>query len=231
MPTLLLIRHGENDFVGKKLAGRMPGVHLNEHGRKQAEMVKEALCKAPLKAIYSSPMERAVETAQPLAAALGLEVQIRPGLIELDYGRFQGRTFKQLRRTKLWKDVQGNPVIVRFPDGESFIEAQQRVTAELEAIVALHSEDDVVACFTHGDVIRLTVAHYLQMPLNAYQSLAANTVSITVLVRVKDQVFLPHINQVSGFEIKLPEKKEKKETEAAQNPDGRPPLAEGQSQT
>jgi broad specificity phosphatase PhoE len=231
MPTLLLIRHGENDFVGKKLAGRMPGVHLNEHGRKQAEMVKEALCKAPLKAIYSSPMERAVETAQPLAAALGLEVQIRPGLIELDYGKFQGRTFKQLRRTKLWKDVQGNPVIVRFPNGESFIEAQQRVTAELEAIVALHGEEDVVACFTHGDVIRLTVARYLQMPLNAYQSLAANTVSITVLVRVKDQVFLPHINLVSGFEIKLPEKKEKKESEATNEADPQPPLAEGQSQT
>ncbi len=217
MPTLLLIRHGENDFVGRKLAGRLPGVHLNEHGRQQAEMVAQALCKAPLKAIYSSPMERAVETAQPLAAALGLDVQLRPGLIELDYGRFQGRTFKQLRRTKLWKDVQGNPIVVRFPDGESFIEAQQRVAAELEAIIALHAEDEVVACFTHGDIIRLTVAHYLQMPLNAYQRLAANTASITVLVRVKDQVFIPHINQVSGFEIKIPEKKDKKE---AQEPGG-----------
>jgi probable phosphomutase (TIGR03848 family) len=227
MATLLLIRHGENDLVGKKLAGRLPEVHLNEHGRKQAEGVAQALCKAPIKAIYSSPMERAVETAQPLAEALKLEVQLRRGLIEIDYGRFQGKTFKQLRRTKLWKDVQGNPVVVRFPDGESFIEAQQRVAAELEAIVALHGEEDLVACFTHGDVIRLAVAHYLQMPLNAYQRLAANTTSITVLVRVKDEVFLPHINQVAGFEIKAPEKKEKAEKKALQ---AETPLAEGQSQ-
>jgi len=210
MATLLLIRHGENDLVGRKLAGRTPGVHLNENGRKQAGAVAQALGKAPIKAIYSSPMERAVETAQPLAAALGLEVQLRPELIELDYGRFQGRTFKQLQRAKLWKEVLNNPAGVRFPDGESFIEAQQRVTNELEAIAALHTDEEIVACFTHADVVRLSIAHYLQMPINAFQRLAINTTSVTVVVRVKDQVFVPHINQVAGFEIKMPEKKDEK---------------------
>jgi probable phosphomutase (TIGR03848 family) len=210
MATLLLIRHGENDLVGRKLAGRTPGVHLNENGRKQAGAVAEALGKAPIKAIYSSPMERAVETAQPLAKALGLEVQLRPGLIEMDYGRFQGRTFKQLQRAKLWKEVLNNPAEVRFPDGESFIEAQQRVTNDLEAIAALHSDEEIVACFTHADVVRLSIAHYLQMPINAFQRLMVNTTSVTVVVRVKDQVFVPHINQVAGFEIKMPEKKDEK---------------------
>jgi probable phosphoglycerate mutase len=207
MPTLLLIRHGENDTVGKRLAGRTPGVHLNKKGQEQAEALIPVLEKAPLKAIYSSPMERAVETAQPLAAALGVEVQIRPGLIEIDYGSFRWKTLKQLRHMKLWKDVLGNPASVRFPGGESFVEAQARVAQELEAIAALHAEEDLVACFTHADVIRLAVAHYLQMPLNAYSRLNASTTSVTVLVRVKDQVFVPHINQVAGFEIKMPEKK------------------------
>ena len=120
MPTLLLIRHGDNEFIARnKLAGRLPGVHLNEKGRQQAEVLAQLLLKAPLRAIYSSPMERAVETAQPLAAALGLEVQIRPQLIELNYGNWQGRTFKQLARIKLWKEVQNNPVGVRFPGGET----------------------------------------------------------------------------------------------------------------
>ena len=210
MTTLLLIRHGENDTVGRKLAGRTPEIHLNENGRKQADAVAQALGKAPIKAIYSSPMERAVETAQPLAEALGLEIQIRPQLIELDYGRFRGRTFKQLARAKLWKEVLKNPSEGRFPDGESFSEAQQRVTEDLEAISALHGDDEIVACFTHADVVRLSVAHYLQMPLNVFQRLAINTTSVTVIVRVKDQVFVPHINQVAGFEIKMPEKKAEK---------------------
>lgn len=207
MPTLLLIRHGDNDTVGKRLAGRTPGVHLNQKGQEQAEALVPVLSKAPLKAIYSSPMERAVETARPLAAALGLDVQIRSGLIEIDYGSFRWKTIKQLRRMKLWKDVLGNPAGVRFPGGESFVEAQARVADELEAVAALHAEEDLVAIFTHADVIRLAVAHYLQMPLNAYSRLNANTTSITVVVRVKDQVFVPHINQVAGFEIQMPEKK------------------------
>ncbi len=210
MTTLLLIRHGENDMVGRKLAGRTPGVHLNENGRKQAAAVAQMLSKAPIKAIYSSPMERAIETAQPTAEALGLVMQLRPGLIEMDFGRFQGRTFKQLQRAKLWKEVLKNPAEGRFPDGESFIEAQQRIIDDLEAIVALHADEEIVACFTHADVVRLSVTHYLQMPINAFQRLTVNPSSITVIVRVKDQAFVPHINQVAGFEIKMPEKKEEK---------------------
>ncbi len=176
MPTLLLIRHGDNEFIARnRLAGRLPGVHLNEKGRQQAQTLAQLLGQTPLSAIYSSPMERAVETAQPLAAALGLEVQIRPQLIELNYGSWQGRSFKQLARIKLWKEVHDNPVGVRFPGGESFVEVQQRVSGELDAIAALHGDDELVACFSHGDVIRLAVAHYLQMPLNAYQRLAIQT--------------------------------------------------------
>jgi probable phosphomutase (TIGR03848 family) len=218
MPTLLLIRHGENDFVVRgKLAGRLPGVYLNEKGRQQAAALALLLANAPLKAIYSSPMERAVETAQPLAAALGLEVQIRPQLIELNYGSWQGRSFKQLVRIKLWKMVHDDPFSVCFPNGECFVEVQQRVSTELEAIAALHGDDEVVACFTHGDIIRLAVAHYLQMPLNAYHRLSVQTCSITMLIRNKDYVGVPHINQVAGFEIKAPppKKEEKKEPAAA----------------
>lgn len=207
MPTLLLIRHGDNEFIARnRLAGRLPGVHLNEKGRQQAQNLAQLLAQTPLSAIYSSPMERAVETAQPLAAALGLAVQIRPQLIELNYGTWQGRTFKQLARIKLWKEVHDNPVGVRFPGGESFVEVQQRVSDELDAIAALHGDDELVACFSHGDVIRLAVAHYLQMPLNAYHRLAVHTASITVLIHTKERVLLPHINQVAGFEIKPPKK-------------------------
>ncbi len=98
MTTVLLIRHGENNMVGKRLAGRLPGVHLNKKGREQAEQLAEVLCKAPIKAIYSSPLERAVETAEPLAKLLNLEILPAPGLVELAYGDWQGKTLKQFGR-------------------------------------------------------------------------------------------------------------------------------------
>ena len=83
MPLLLLIRHGENEYVKTgKMAGRAPGVHLNERGRKQAAELAEALKQVPLKAIYSSPLERALETAEPLAEGHKLEIQLRPELLE-----------------------------------------------------------------------------------------------------------------------------------------------------
>lgn len=200
MPVFLLIRHGENDFVGKRLAGHLPGVHLNEKGRQQAALIAQSLSKAPIKAIYSSPLERAVETAAPLAQALNLPVNIRPGLIEIDFGRWQGKTGKQMRRLKLWKVVQDNPSQMRFPDGESFVEAQQRLYQEIDAIKGLHEEHDLVACFSHSDAISLLVTHYLGLPLDNFQRLSVGTASMSVLFLGKEGH--PHLGPIGqAFEI------------------------------
>ncbi len=203
MTTVLLIRHGENNMVGKRLAGRLPGVHLNKKGREQAEQLAEVLCKAPIKAIYSSPLERAVETAEPLAKLLNLEILPAPGLVELAYGDWQGKTLKQLGRRKLWKVVQEKPSEMRFPNGESFVEVRDRVVAEIERIAAAHEENDLVATFSHGDIVRLAVAHFLGMPLDLFQRLAANPASISVIhFNAKGKPFIAHVNQVLSFEFK-----------------------------
>jgi probable phosphoglycerate mutase len=184
------------------LAGRTPGVHLNESGRQQAYTLAATLAAAPIKAIYSSPMERALETARPLAELKGLEVQQAQGLIEMDYGQWQGRTFKQLQRLKLWKLLMKDPAQVRFPVGESIFEAQERAHLELEKIAAGLAEKDLVACFTHGDIIRLVAAYYLEMPLHAYHRLSAQTASISILNLDKEnRAHLFNINQVNGFKF------------------------------
>lgn len=206
MTTVLLIRHGENSMVGKRLAGRLPDIHLNDRGKQQAEQIAQALSRAPVKAIYSSPLERAVETAGPLARALGLPIQYAPGLIELDFGAWQGKTLKQLSRLRLWKVVQNQPSAMCFPEGESFIEAQNRAVAEVERIAAAHEDQELVACFSHSDVIRLLVAHYLAIPLDEFQRVASNTASISVVVigkKGRPQVL--HVNQVLSLEF--PEEK------------------------
>lgn len=207
MTTLLLIRHGENSMVGKRLAGRLPAVHLNDKGKQQADALAQALKSAPIKAIYSSPLERAVETAQPLANELQLAVQIAPGLIELAYGDWQGKTLKQLARYKLWKVVQEQPEQMRFPNGESFVEVQQRAVAEVERIVAQHEEHDLVACFSHGDIIRLLAAHFLGVPLNLFQRVSADTASITVVhIDKKGRPHVSHLNQVLQIAFHQPPK-------------------------
>lgn len=183
MPLILLIRHGENEYVKKgRLAGRLAGVHLNEHGQEQAARLAEKLGDAPLKAVYSSPLERAVETASPLAAALGLEVSIRPGLLETDFGDWTDKTLKSLRRRKLWKIVQGAPSRMRFPEGESFAECQVRIVNELETLADLHRENDLLACVFHSDPIKLAVAYYLGISLDHFQRLNISPASLTGLV-------------------------------------------------
>ena len=112
MPLLLLIRHGENDFTKKhKLAGYTPNVHLNERGLSQAQALGDALKEVPIKAIYSSPLERARDTAAPIAAARKLEVQVERGLLETNVGKWQGRSLAALR---LQSAVQSH---LRFRNG------------------------------------------------------------------------------------------------------------------
>ena len=182
MPVILLIRHGENDYVKtNRLAGRLPGVHLNEKGQKQAQALAEHLKEAPIKAVYSSPLERALETAAPIAQALGLEVQLRPGLTEVNIGEWQDQRIKALTRTKLWKLVQRAPSRMHFPGGEMFADAQYRICQDLDAIARGHDPKDMLVCVSHSDPIKLAVAFFLGMPLDTFQRLSIVPASITTL--------------------------------------------------
>lgn len=195
MVTILLIRHGENEYVAKgRLAGRLPGVHLNEKGRKQAGSLAEALAAAPIKAVYSSPLERCLETAQPLADALKLEIIARKSLLEIDFGDWQDKTLKQLRRRKLWKTVQGNPARMQFPGGETFADAQIRIVSELESLSKCHGPSEWVACFSHSDIIRLAVAYYIGTPLDLFQRIAISPASISTVCLGESDVRIFNVN-------------------------------------
>ena len=200
MSTILLIRHGETPYnVNGKMAGRMPGVPLNEKGRKQAEAIGEALKNAPIKYIYSSPMERAQETASYLAKNLGLEILEAAGVNETDIGSWTGRSVKQCARTKLWDTVINRPGELTFPGGESFAGIQQRASAEVKAIAERHP-GELIACFTHADVIRLIAAYFLDMPLNSFQRIGSDNCSITTIHFGKEgRVFVPQVNLITGF--------------------------------
>jgi probable phosphomutase (TIGR03848 family) len=207
MPLLLLIRHGENDFTKKhKLAGHLPNVHLNERGKKQAQDLAEALKDVPIKAIYSSPLDRARETAEPIALARRLELQIEAGLIETNVGKWQGRPLAALRLNKHWKVVQHSPSRAQFPEGEAFYECQTRVVAALDKIIRKHKPRDIIACVFHADPIKLAVAHYIGLPIDNFQRLSCDTGSITALAIGETGASLIKSNQKPPFDFLSREK-------------------------
>jgi probable phosphomutase (TIGR03848 family) len=182
MPTFFLIRHGETDYNKKMhIAGRLPDVHINQKGQEQARALAEKLKSLPIKAIYASPLERTIETAEPLAQALKLEVVPTPGLLETDCGEWQNQSVRKLARLKVWRSLQLYPSLFSFPSGESVFECQHRMVKVIESLRQIHAPQDLVALFSHSDPIKMLVAHYLGMPLDLFQRLSISPASITVL--------------------------------------------------
>jgi probable phosphomutase (TIGR03848 family) len=178
---VLLVRHGQTSTTGTILPGRAPGLHLADKGREEAKDVAARIAALPrVAAVYASPLERAQETAAPIAAATGVPVTVDPGLLECDYGEWTGLALKDLRKKPEWRTVQRYPSGFRFPGGESFIEMQARVTGTLARLVDTHPGDTIVAV-SHADPIRTAVAHALGTHLDLFQRIVVFTASVTAI--------------------------------------------------
>ena len=181
MTALFLIRHAANDFVKDgKMAGWTPDVHINDEGRQQAEQMAARMDKVVLDAIYSSPLERAVETAEYLARPRGLEVQQRKDLGEIHVGAWEGQKIEDLNKTDEWRMFQVYPSGTRPPGGETARQTQMRAVGEIEFICAMHPEG-TVAIVSHADTIKAIVAHYAGIHLDLFQRLVVSPASVTVL--------------------------------------------------
>lgn len=180
MTLLLLIRHGTNDWVHGRLAGWTPGVHLNDDGKRQAVALATRLSALPLDAIYASPLERTVETAQAIAGPRGLPLHLVDGLGEVRYGEWQGAELKELYKHELWPGVQFYPSGTRFPGGETLGEAQVRMVATLDTLRARHPKG-VIAVVSHADIIKLAVAYYIGMHIDLFQRLEISPCSLTAV--------------------------------------------------
>lgn len=182
-PTVvLLVRHGQTPTTGDTLPGRAPGLHLSDAGRTQAQAAADRI--AALKkvaAVYASPLERAKETAAPIARGRRLRVRTERGLLECDFGTWTGSDLAALRKTPEWKTVQRYPSGFRFPGGESFAEMQQRMSSALLELVSRHSGETIVAV-SHADPIKAAVADALGTHLDLFQRIVISTCSITAIL-------------------------------------------------
>ena len=225
MTTLLLVRHGSNDWVHGRLAGRIAGVHLNDAGRQQAEAVAARLADLPIEAIYTSPLDRTVETAQAIAGRRNLPLRIIEQVQEVDYGEWQGAELKELYKHELWPGVQFYPSGTRFPNGETLGEAQNRMVTALDMLRARHPKGMIVVV-SHADIIKLAIAYYIGMHLDLFQRLEIGTCSVTAFAFTRMGPRLLAYNDLGSLEHLKPKPEEPKaEEEKAEEPNAQAPIA------
>jgi probable phosphoglycerate mutase len=180
MTTFLLIRHGHTDWIGKAIAGRSPGVGLSAEGAEQALNLPRRVRNVAITAICSSPLQRTRETAEPLAQERRLPVEIRPRLIEVDFGSWTGKTMTELDADPLWKRFNTLRGSTRAPGGELMLDVQSRMVDELEELRRLHG-GNTVAVVSHQDAIKAALAHYAGIPLDLFHRFEISPASVSVL--------------------------------------------------
>jgi len=193
MTTFILIRHGLTDAVGHTMTGHSAGVHLNAAGRDQAASLPARLGPVPIAAIYSSPLERARETAQPIADARGLRIEIEPRFIEVDFGGWTNRRFADLAGDPHWQLYNAFRGVTRPPDGEELVDVQTRTLAALLDIQTRHP-DAVVAVVSHADTLRAVLLYFLGMPIDFVQRLDVSPARISVLQLGESAPRVLHVN-------------------------------------
>jgi probable phosphoglycerate mutase len=198
MTTFLFSRHAEDQTPPHTLAGRQRGIHLSEHGRAQADELAKRLAPAPIAAIYSSPMERALETAQAIARPFGFEVEIGDGFNELDYGEWTGRNYDDLRGDPIWTAFNTTRSLARIPSGESIAEVQLRALRETERLREF-LPDRLIAIVTHADVIRTVISYCLGLAIDLALRFDIEPASIS-LIRLDPDA--PRILMINGRDIK-----------------------------
>lgn len=181
MTHILLIRHGQNEWVNqKRLAGWTPSVHLNKAGKDEVAALSERLAGLPIDAIYSSPLERCLETALAIATPHQLDIIQSKEIGEVRYGDWEGKKIKKLAKKRSWYAIQHYPSRFQFPEGEALRTVQQRAVDAIEEIAEQYDEQMIVIV-SHADVIKLVLAYYLGMHVDLFQRIGLSPASVSIL--------------------------------------------------
>jgi broad specificity phosphatase PhoE len=194
MTRILLIRHALTDSAGIRLTGRLPGVHLNEAGKIQAQVLSRKLYGEPLSAIWSSPLERAVETAEPLAELQGLELTISEYFTEIDFGEWTNLTIDELRNNQSFRNFNSFRSSSRIPGGELMAEAQLRMVRGIEEICR-NNHEKTIAIVSHADMIKSVIAYYAGISLDLMGRIEISPASVSIVELYGETARIIKINQ------------------------------------
>jgi probable phosphomutase (TIGR03848 family) len=203
--TLILVRHGRTAAnVSGQLAGRLAGIKLDDTGQAQAERTAARLAAVSLAAVVSSPLERCRQSAQAIVRAQSgdLRVSTDRGLIECDYGEWEGRLLKDLAKEPLWKVVQTQPSAAVFPGGESLTGMQGRVVDAVRrrdaAVEQEHGAGAVWVAVSHGDLVKAVLADALGMHLDLFQRIHVDPASVSIVRYTASRPFVLAMNTHEG---------------------------------
>jgi probable phosphoglycerate mutase len=194
----LLIRHAHTAVIGHRLVGRLPGIMLSDEGCAQVERLRSNV-RLPLAAVYSSPLERALDTARPLADDRQLAVIVRGELDELDFGVWTGMSFAELQGVAAWREFNAERSRAAVPGGERAADAQARMVGFLDNARIRHT-GATFAVVSHAEVIRGAVLWYAGRSLDRFSEIDIDPASVTAVGWTGDTPRLLFVNRREGVE-------------------------------
>jgi len=201
MTEIILVRHGETDWnVEEVFRGRID-IELNETGIKQAELLADYLRSLSMVAIYSSPLQRAKKTAEAVARYHSCGVQIAPGLIDFDYGKWQGLSHQEVksRYKALYAEWIRNPHQVRMPAGESLDDVRRRAVNVVDSIVARY--EGTVVLVSHRVVNKVVICALLGLDNSHFWNIKQDTCGITTFTYQEERFILTKHNDTSFLRL------------------------------
>ncbi|MGW1721024.1 histidine phosphatase family protein [Streptomyces sp. NPDC002156] len=210
MPTLILVRHGRSTAnTSGVLAGRTPGVALDERGAAQAAALPGRLAELPISEVVTSPLQRCQETVRPLLDARPeLRAHTEERISECDYGDWSGRKLAELMDEPLMQVVQSHPTAAAFPGGESMRAMQTRAAEAVREwnarVEADHGSDAVYLMCSHGDIIKSLVADALGLHLDLFQRVSVDPCSVTAIRYTRLRPFLVRLGDTGDFASLVP---------------------------
>jgi broad specificity phosphatase PhoE len=195
LTTFFLVRHGAHSLLGRVLVGRKVDVPLDDVGLRQTRALAERFSHENISVVQSSPRQRAIQTASPIAERLNVPLNIEGAIDEIDCGVWSGRSFEELSREQSWQEWNCSRATAQPPAGESMADVKQRIVAYLDRM-KLADPNGRVMLVSHGEVIRVAILHYLGLSADAYSRIEIDPASVSMLVMAQGSVQVQAVNQV-----------------------------------
>ena len=203
MTTFIVLRHAQSTANERGLlAGQLPGIHLSATGVDEAEALKETLAKVTIDRVISSPLERCLQTIEPLVAAKKMKIATDDRLIEMNYGKWSGKKLSFLSVRPLWRKIQRSPSDVTFPDGESFSNMALRVGSLLEELHRKYPKESLLLV-THGDICKFIATYFLKLPLNDLQKFLVKPASLSIYHQTSEKIAVEVLNSSAKKTVKV----------------------------
>jgi broad specificity phosphatase PhoE len=179
MTEIILARHGETEWNVEEVFRGRADIELNETGRQQAELLAEHLAELKIEAVYSSPLKRALDTAEAIARRHKLKVKASPGLIDGDFGQWQGLQLQEVKKRykELYRQWAESPQLVKIPGGESLDEVRERAMRVIDEIVARHQQRVVLV--SHRVVNKVLICALLGLDNSHFWNIRQDVCAMT----------------------------------------------------